>query len=189
MDLNVPRFFALIIGIDSYPGLRNKVYLEGACNDARNIHEWLSQDVLAGTDNRNVILLLDKKATWEAIIENLRVLTSNNNIQPSDPILIYYAGHGSVAKTPPNWRYKGMGGHGESSTQSLIEVLLPHDVYTPHWAPQEQQVQPIPDTTINRLLRELAQKSDNIVRLSSLLQSLPYFLTLRHRRLSLIPAF
>ena len=174
MDRHVPRFFALVIGIDSYPGLRDEVHLEGACNDARNIHEWLSQDVLAGTDNRNIILLLDKEATREAIIKKITALSNNDKIQPGDPILIYYAGHGSVAMKHPNWQYTGMRGRGESSTQSLIEVLLPHDVYTPHWAPQEQQVQPIPDTTINRLLRELAQKSDNIVRPSSLLQSLSH---------------
>ena len=184
------RFFALVIGINEYPGLRrgNKDNdLGGACNDACNICEWLIQYVLPGTDNShitlqdllerkandNITLLLDKQATREGIIKNITALSNNDNIQQGDPILIYYAGHGSVAMSHPNWHHAAKGGDNQSAGRSLIEVLLPHDVYTPCEAPLDQQVQPIPDTTMKRLMRELAQKSDNIVRPSSLLQYLP----------------
>ena len=165
MDRNVPRFFALVIGIDNYPGFPSDVGLEGACNDARNIYEWLSQDVLAGTDDSNIVLLLDKAATREAIIKEITALTHNDKIQPGDPILIYYAGHGSVVKTPAGWSHTANGSGGERSGASSIEVLLPYDMYTPREAPRDQQVQPIPDTTMNLLLKELAAaKGDNIVR-------------------------
>ena len=183
------RFFALVIGINQYPGLKRNNQdhdLGGACNDARNICEWLVQYVLPGTDNGhitlwdlfqgksndNITLLLNTQATRKEIIKKITALSNNKNIQPGDPILIYYAGHGSVAMTHPNWHHAANGGGDvESADRSLIEVLLPHDVYMPIEAPPDQQVQPIPDTTMNRLMRELAQKSDNIVRPSSLLQS------------------
>ena len=162
------RFFALVIGIDNYPGFPGDVGLKGACNDARKVHAWLSQDVLGGTDNSNMILLLDKEATREAIIKEITALSNNDKIQPGDPILIYYAGYGSVVKTPAGWSHTANGSGGERSGASSIKVLLPYDVYTPREAPRDQQVQPIPDTTMNLLLKELAvAKGDNIVRISS----------------------
>ena len=186
VNRTVPRFFGLVIGINQYPGLESQD-LGGACNDARSICEWLIQDVLpgmdnsditlqdmlAGDDNSDISLLLDTEATRDAIIKRITALSNNNNIQPQDPILIFYAGHGSVANalSGPNTVKVN---DGESAGEGLIEVLIPHDVYTPREAPRDEQVQPIPDTTMNRLLRELAQKSNNIVRPTILNQSLPH---------------
>ena len=84
----------------------------GACNDARNICEWLIQDVLPGMDgdditlqdmlsgdeNSDISLLLDAEVTRDEIIKRITALSNNNNIQQGDPILIYYAGYGGVAK-------------------------------------------------------------------------------------------
>ena len=182
------RFFALVIGIDKYPGLKRNNQdhdLGGACSDARNIRKWLIEYVVGEESKDNITLLLDEQATREEIIKKITALSTY--VQPRDPILIYYAGHGGVAMTHPRWNHVAKGGNSQSGDSTRIEVLLPHDVYTPREAPMDQQIQPIPDTTINCLLRELAQKSDNIVR-STPRTGFCHMLDLRHRQLSLIAA-
>lgn len=87
-------------------------------------------------------------------------------------MIVYYAGHGGTVKTPAGFVHAADGGDGESAGESISEVVLPHDVYTPDKTHPTQLVQPIPDTTLNRLLSELAvTKGDNIVRPSLLNQS------------------
>ncbi|KAG6914165.1 hypothetical protein DXG01_001996 [Tephrocybe rancida] len=89
--------FAVIIGIDKYkhPGFPD---LHGAVNDAIVVKEYLMLDV--GVSKDRIISLHDKEATQEEILETIHSLAYNNAIGPQDPILIYYAGHGSEAAYP-----------------------------------------------------------------------------------------
>ena len=76
-------------------------------------------------------------------------LRSDERIKPGDPILIFYAGHG--AETDVN------GGKGEEGEK--IQMIVPCD-----YGQGKDEVNGIPDRTINALLEGLArEKGDNIV--------------------------
>jgi len=82
---------ALIIGINDYkdPKIPD---LETAINDAKAMAELLRERY-----GFQVKLLLNQKATKEAIYRALRNLASSS--KPDDSVLIYYAGHGDLDKT------------------------------------------------------------------------------------------
>lgn len=87
---------ALIIGINDYkdPDIPD---LETAVNDANAIADLLSERY-----GFEVELLLDSKATREAIYRALRNLTSST--EADDSVLIYYAGHGDLDRlTNDGW--------------------------------------------------------------------------------------
>jgi len=87
---------ALIIGINDYkdPDIPD---LETAVNDANAMANLLSERY-----GFEVELLLDRKATREAIYRALRSLTSST--ETDDSILIYYAGHGDLDRlTNDGW--------------------------------------------------------------------------------------
>jgi len=82
---------ALIIGINDYkdPKIPD---LETAVNDARAVTELLRERY-----GFQVKLILDRKATKEAIYQALRDLASST--KSDDSVLIYYAGHGDLDRT------------------------------------------------------------------------------------------
>ena len=87
---------ALIIGINDYndPKIPN---LETAVNDASAMAKLLRERYGFKTK-----LLLDRKATKEAIYRALRSLASST--KPDDSVLIYYAGHGDLDRlTNDGW--------------------------------------------------------------------------------------
>jgi hypothetical protein len=97
--------------------------------------------------------LFDEQATRAEIINNLRALKTNTNIKKYDPILIFYAGHGTEADAPAGWEAGGQ----------KIQLLAPHDMFC---QVNGNTINGIPDHTISILLEELAkEKGDNIVRL------------------------
>ncbi|TFK62483.1 hypothetical protein BDN72DRAFT_737044, partial [Pluteus cervinus] len=81
---------ALIIGIDRYPKYHN---LTGAANDARRFRQFVRNYLFA--KESNIITLLDEAASRQAILDKFEGLISNENIKRDDPIIIYFAGHGS----------------------------------------------------------------------------------------------
>ncbi|PSS37925.1 hypothetical protein PHLCEN_2v240 [Hermanssonia centrifuga] len=85
--------FALIIGIDNYqdPGINN---LSGAVADADEFEKYLT-DVC----QFDICSLRDQDATLERIIEGIKEMTYDNRIQIGDPILIFFAGHGSSSQS------------------------------------------------------------------------------------------
>ncbi|MDH4206473.1 MAG: caspase family protein, partial [Desulfobacteraceae bacterium] len=84
-------YWALIIGINDYkdPKIPD---LETAVKDARAMAELLCERY-----GFQVKLLLDRKATKEAIYQALRNLASST--KSDDSVLIYYAGHGDLDRT------------------------------------------------------------------------------------------
>jgi hypothetical protein len=115
--------------------------------------------------------LRDTQATRAAIISELCALAVNSNINPGDPILIYYAGHGAEVTPPVGWEAGGPG--------SKMQMLIPHDYHT---MVDNCEVCGIPDRSIAMLLDRIAkQKGDNIVRLLNHLKAhFPDHTTDRH---------
>lgn len=96
--------------------------------------------------------LRDSDATRAAILQEINALTTDDRIQPGDPILIFYAGHGSTAPTPKGWETGG----------PVIQLLCSHDYLCEN--ENGQKIHGIPDRTLAVLLGRLASaKGDNIV--------------------------
>lgn len=97
----ISQIFALVIGIDQYmfPGVQN---LEGAVADAESVRNFLSNSTSLSTPD-HITLLLNERATRSAILDALKSLATDPTIRQGDPILIYYAGHGSSKPPPAEW--------------------------------------------------------------------------------------
>ena len=143
------KFFALIIGINSYASLND---LGGAVSDALAVKKYLEE--VLGVQSSQILLLLNEKATRSAIIQGFNDLAADPRINRDDPIFIFYAGHGSQVTTPKGWKVD----------DPKVQMLLPHDYCSNH---DGQGVHGIPDRTIGALLSRIAKnKGDNIVRMS-----------------------
>jgi len=143
-----PPLFALIIGIDEYQ-YDDFEQLDCAVADAQAIKAYLETSL--GVPTSQIKTLFNKEATRDAIIESLRDLGKNSSINRGDPILIYYAGHGSTSEAPDGWESGG----------SDIQILVSHDTLCDS---ENNRVFGIPDRTIGVLLEQIAaEKDDNIV--------------------------
>ncbi|KIM78109.1 hypothetical protein PILCRDRAFT_603746 [Piloderma croceum F 1598] len=141
-----PRLFALIIGINNYASVRK---LSGAAPDAQAIKEYLENDLKVPSGQ--IRILLDKEATRSAIIQGFYELQNDPDIKMDDPILIFYAGHGSELDAPLEWETGAAG--------SKIQTLVPQD----YDKTDGQEVHAIPDRTLGALIDGIAQKKgDNI---------------------------
>lgn len=135
------NIFALIIGIDKYE--RDEYRLEGAVADANEFEHYVGTDLGAPEDN--IISLRDEKATRSQIIGAFKKLKDRKDIVPGKAIIIiYYAGHGAVAKKPAQWE-------DWHAFDNNIEMLCPVDM-TFRNSVKENTVEGIPDRTISRLL-------------------------------------
>ena len=145
------RLFALIIGINKYKTVKQPfLNLKGAVSDADLVQSYLQRHL--GVPNSQIRNLRDSEATRAAILHELNALTTDDRIQHGDPILVFYAGHGSTAPTPKGWESGG----------PTIQLLLPHDYLCEK--ENGQKIHGIPDRTLGVLLERLASaKGDNIV--------------------------
>jgi len=140
-----PRLFALVIGIDDY---MKDTKLHGSCADALAIAEYLKTGL--NVPSNQITVLLDGRASRKAILDAFKRLKDNEEIQPGDPILIFYAGHGAEIFDND---VEGM---------QKIQSIIPQD------HDGGIAVHPIPDKTIGSLLAQLhREKGDNIVSRSS----------------------
>jgi len=140
----VPRLFALIIGINVYQD-GTIPDLKGAVPDAEAIRQFIINEL--DIPESQMTILLNSQATRSAIIEAFKHLAVNPVIQRGDPILIYYAGHGSVATAPENWH----------TEDGKIQMLVPVDCGI-------KDIHGIPDKTVGSLITKIADnKGDNIV--------------------------
>jgi hypothetical protein len=151
-DLHSPsasRLFALTIGIDEYTPETGFNKLRGAVRDANSIRDWLLEDFSVPLSHiRN---LRDEAATRKAIIQALEELTTDPRIERDDPILIYYAGHGTEAPAPRQWHWDS----------AKIQMIVPWDFKRPDGS--NPTIQGIPDRTLGVLLSKLAEKKGNNV--------------------------
>jgi hypothetical protein len=155
-DFRKPVMHALIIGINKYKNADNDniTNLRGAIADSTEVERFLIHDLHVPPEN--IVHLNDSCATRGRIVNEIERLARNPQIQPGDPILIYYAGHGGLAPAPSSW-----------PTNSNIQMILPHD-FLPQTSEKEWE-QGIPDLTIGALLQQIAkEKGDNIVCISPL---------------------
>ena len=99
--------------------------------------------------NAQICNLRESEATQSAIIDAINAFTTDARIQRGDPILIFFAGHGSPASNLVGWESGG----------SEIQPLVPYDYICEH-----RKVDGMPDLTLGTLLGRLAaEKGDNIV--------------------------
>lgn len=109
------------------------------------------------------------------------------DFSPGDPILIYFAGHGTTADAPDDW----------TTGSQLMSLIVPYDCDVKdlkHFQVNDMRnrdakhpVYPIPDRTLGALLHILAEKrGDNIVD-PSLLRRL-FVLTIKLHRPSYLTA-
>lgn len=168
IGINRPSGHALIIGIDTY--MRSP--LKGAVNDARLVHDFWNRKFRG-----RVYSLHNHLATRSNVINSFEMLIDDNMIGPNDPILIYFAGHGTMCERP-------RGADPNFWTDKEVQAIVPFDGLPPIPSAQSgvggaisnvrvypQNHEPIPDRTIGALLSLLANKhGDNIVSLFLLVQ-------------------
>ncbi|KAG9128408.1 hypothetical protein FRC07_013748 [Ceratobasidium sp. 392] len=141
-----PPLYALIIGINDYPKIAG---LKGAVRDAESFRDYLIKQL--AVPEAQIVALLNKQATRDNIIGAIRALGTNSKIKPQDPIVIFYAGHGTMLDKPEGWE----------AGESQIQALVPYDIKAEDAS--RNPIVPIPDRTIAALLNEIAQtKGDNI---------------------------
>lgn len=112
------RYFALVIGINSYNGYWPT--LKCAMNDASEIASTIKQQYLFDS----VITILDKNATRRNIIQKLEWLT--DNLSPEDNLLIFYAGHGQFNKA----LNKGYWVPVDASSNSIADYIANSEIKT-----------------------------------------------------------
>ncbi|KAF8598117.1 hypothetical protein BDV93DRAFT_451584, partial [Ceratobasidium sp. AG-I] len=159
--LAIPRLHALIIGINKYKS-PDRPNLHGCVADAESIITYLTHNLCV--PQAQILCLLNEQATRQEILDSFRShLINNSTIKHSDPIIIYFAGHGDSVAAPTEWY----------SSDGKCEMILPYDA---SWSdvrediengipPDKRQnfVHGIPDRTLGALISELHQaKGDNI---------------------------
>lgn len=146
----IPRLFALIIGINVY---QNHANLQGAVPDGQEFKSYLMKRLCV--PESHIITIFNHHATQTKIIEGFQKLRDNEDIKKGDPIFIFYAGHGSKKPADEDWVREGR--------IAQMEVIVPHDCDTVN-EEHPKGVEPIPDHTIGILIDEIAaKKGDNIV--------------------------
>ncbi|KAG8708317.1 hypothetical protein FRC11_006569, partial [Ceratobasidium sp. 423] len=152
-DDSPQKLYGLIIGVDTYsnPSLDD---LTGAVRGSNDVAEFL---IDLGVPAEHIVRLYNEQATRGRILEELKTLWENPNIQHGDPILIYYSGHGGLV--PANTAWKERYGAG------TIQVIFPYDYGCEVLGPTKPtKVDYIRDTTIALMLNRLAiKKGDNII--------------------------
>lgn len=143
-----PRLAALVIGINKYAHTIITP-LHGAVKDAEDVVAYIREK---WGPNADITVLLDDAATRDNIISAISAL-AKADINHGDPILIFFAGHGTFTNAPAGW----VAGQGE------IQMLVPHN-FVPKY-PTTLSQHGIFDLTLSNLLWKIAEaKGDNIVR-------------------------
>ncbi|CAE6387289.1 unnamed protein product [Rhizoctonia solani] len=147
------KLFGLIIGIDNYPALPS---LYGAVADANAMTDFLRSDL--EVPREHIVDLRNEQATRTRIIQEFQALWKHTAIEPDDPILIYYAGHGGLARANKGWK--------ERYGAQKIQVIFPFDYRQEQDVPGSEgteslMINCIPDRTIATLLNKLASEKGN----------------------------
>jgi hypothetical protein len=87
-----PRGYAVVVGIDNYPGLDP---LQGCVADANATRGFLEQ---MGFDPSNIVYLTDDLATKANI--TAAIARTAASMEPGDTFVLYFSGHGHIACAP-----------------------------------------------------------------------------------------
>lgn len=88
--------WAIVIGINKYPGLPAQYQLNYAVADADAVAEMLQHKF--GFPESNIIILKDEEATKNRILEAFFSLGDPEKVKENDCVLIYFSGHGQTVK-------------------------------------------------------------------------------------------
>ncbi|KAF7334566.1 ICE-like protease (Caspase) p20 domain protein [Mycena venus] len=141
-------YFLFSVAINQYRS-KDIPNLHGCLNDAESLKSCLSF-ILGQAPPRAIYSLTDARATRSAIISGFfEHLIDNPEINPGDPIIIHYSGHGGRTVVPGGW----------SIPARTAETLCPSD----EWMLDSlgKVIPGIPDVTVNALLRLLARRKGN----------------------------
>jgi len=139
-----PSLFALIIGINKYTEVQQ---LAGAVADANAVQEYLESDLKV--PKSQIWNLRDEEATRAEILQKLKDLQYHPHIKYGDPIVVFFAGHGSEAEAPAGWEAEGR----------KIQMILPQN----YSSEEGNEVHGITDRSLGVLLSDLAKvKGNNI---------------------------
>ncbi|KAH7337327.1 caspase domain-containing protein [Rhizoctonia solani] len=140
-----PPLHALIIGINVY---KANVHLSAAVPDALTFKSYLMEDL--NVPENQITILLNEQAKRADIIKAFQQLAKpDNGIQRDDPIVIYYAGHGSEIAPPPDRAANG----------PKVQCIIPQDTSA------VDGVMVIPDFTIGTLVHRIYKEKGNNITL------------------------
>ena len=106
--------------------------------------EYLRTDIRVPATQ--IVDLRDNNATRDGILRELRALSEHADIRKGCHVLVFYAGYGAAADAPEGWDAEG----------KKISTIMPHDgLVNPN---NGGRVHPIPDRTMNALLRNLSER-------------------------------
>ncbi len=117
-DMKIGKYYALLIGIDNYQGVWNK--LNNAVNDAKAIEAVLKSKYKF--DNFNV--LYNEEASRSTIIQEMEWLV--DVVKEEDNVFIYYSGHGDFKEN----LNKGYWVPCDATTNSTAQYISNNDIQT-----------------------------------------------------------
>jgi hypothetical protein len=145
------NLYAILIGITEY---KHYEKLGGATKDAKKIESFLHS---RGVPKHRITKLLNGEATKDRIIREIAALQDRRDIAHGDPILLYFAGHGTRSQAPEGYETYSTSGDGK------LETLCPVDMTC--FDMPGVPVTGIPDIVLGSLIGQIAsKKGDNIVR-------------------------
>jgi hypothetical protein len=158
----------LLIGINEYKysptGIKKQLLklnpfktplkdLNGCVADAEAMKEYLVNNL--GASSTRIQTLFNDQATRENIKRHIQQLAHMDEIRKGDPILIFFAGHGSLTKPPSGW----------DDSRQEISIILPHDFNPGSSSDSDRLEQGLPQFVLDTLFVNLARaKGNNIVR-------------------------
>ena len=137
------NIYALLVGIDDYPGSVPK--LEGCVNDINAIAEYLNERIDRHNYEPNIVRLANEEATRQAVINNFEQHLGKAG--SNDVALFYYSGHGSQEPAPPEfWHLE---------PDRMDETLVCWDSRTSNWD--------LADKELAYLIGKVAKNNPHIV--------------------------
>jgi len=122
--------------------------LKGAIADAQAMKAFFTSKL--SVQDRHIRTLFGPEATHDNILDSFRThLISNPDIRDGDPIVFYFAGHGTRCDAPDEW----------TTVDKKCEAICPWDVSQTEEG--NNTVYPIMDRTLWALLHGLAQEKGN----------------------------
>lgn len=95
MPVDVPRGYAVVIGVSSYKNLPQDTWLPFARKDAENVFSTLIDKDAGNFEYENVVKLIDASATRDNIRDTLENWLPSH-AKPTDRVVVFYVGHGVV---------------------------------------------------------------------------------------------